>query len=60
MKALFILPLAAFLLSSCGQLSSVGYSIRTDYGTYRDNSLNGKADGSIELDFPTEINLRTK
>ena len=60
MKALFILPVLVFLLPSCGQLSNVGYTIRTDYGTYRDESLNGKADGSIKLDFPTEIDLRTK
>ena len=49
MKLLLLLPFVA--LVSCAQLESLGYAIDTPYGTYRDSSINGKADGEIELNI---------
>ena len=63
MRIFLLLPIV--LLSSCAELAnsellnSIGYSIKTDWGTYRDDSINGQADGELDLAVDTVIDLRS-
>ena len=50
MKYLLLL-FALVSLSSCAQLGNVGYSIKTKYGSYKDESLNGVIDGKLKIDL---------
>ena len=63
MRILYFAP--ALLLASCADIADnpftkIGYSIKTDFGTYRDSSLNGKADGELELDVDTDFDFRSR